>query len=136
MFTIRSEGFGYLIVVLRVFSVSGDGLSGPIGGYINRIDVMVGIGASQRTEEFFGDFFLVECGAVGGIDRPLKLFVRFEFADCIFFSLEELLRWACIGKEEIEEVNFLLEFLAGEVSSRLARVICLRILVQACLALT
>jgi hypothetical protein len=45
MFTIRSEGFGDLIVVLRVFSVSGDGLSGPIGYYINRTDVMVGIGA-------------------------------------------------------------------------------------------
>jgi hypothetical protein len=31
MFTIGSEGFGYLIVVLGVLSVSGDGLSGPIG---------------------------------------------------------------------------------------------------------
>jgi hypothetical protein len=47
---------------------------------------------------------------VGGIGRPLKLFfVSFEFADCIFFSLEELWRWACVGKEETEEVNFLLE---------------------------
>jgi hypothetical protein len=72
---------------------------------------MVGIGAGERTEEFFGDFFLVQCGAVGGIGGPLKLFfVRFEFADCIFFSLEELWRWACVGKEETKKVNFLLEF--------------------------
>jgi hypothetical protein len=49
---------------------------------------------------------------VGGIGRPLKLFfVRFESADCIFFSLEELWIWACVGKEETKEVNYLLEFL-------------------------